>query len=232
MRERGSWAVLDGMRHALSGQVSESEFGTAAGEDVAKVLDRVSREKVLQSLLRMTLILENMEKALDSVRDFVSAAAVTDRPGNGSGLPDAAANAEVVGIHHFAVDLDFLAFDANVRDPVLAATIGATGNVELELPLEVREALLEFLGEPSGKGFGFGQSEFAEFGAGAGNCSTGEGRGFDRKAASGKLFYHSPDMGFGNVDDEEVLCGGIANASVGIGLGKIASEAELRGNDA
>ena len=43
---------------------------------------------------------------------------------------DGSADAEVEGVDHLAVLLDLLAFEADVGDPVLAAGVGAAGDVE------------------------------------------------------------------------------------------------------
>ena len=64
-------------------------------------------------------------------------------------VADSAADAEVVGVDELAVVLDLLAFDADVGDPVLAAAVGAAGDVELELLVEAGQALFELLDEPA-----------------------------------------------------------------------------------
>src|SRR6202040_3091121 len=99
-----------------------------------------------------------------------------------------AAYAEVVGVAHFSVLLlDFFAFDADVGDPVLAAGIGAAGDMELDVFLIAGETFFELLGEPAGVGLGFGESELTEFGAGAGDGAANEGIGFDGEAVGGEL---------------------------------------------
>ena len=65
--------------------------------------------------------------------------------------------------------LDLLAFEANVGDPMLAATVGASGDVELELLIESGKPLLHLLHEPAAEALGFRDGEFAELGSGAGD---------------------------------------------------------------
>ena len=101
-------------------------------------------------------------------------------------LADAAAHAEIVGVDHSAVLLDFFAFDADVGDPVLAATVGASGDVQFELLFEAGEAVFEFRGEPAGEAFGFGEGEFAEFRAGAGDRAAREGGGLNGQTGGGE----------------------------------------------
>src|SRR6266436_4894346 len=114
----------------------------------------------------MAMRVEVGEQARDGVGDFVGGATIAYGAGDGGELAYAAAYAEVVGVDHFAVLLDFFAFDADVGDPVLTAGVGATGDVELDVFLIAGETLFELFGEPAGVGLGFGESEFAEFGAG------------------------------------------------------------------
>ena len=130
------------------------------------------------------------------------------------------------------VGLDFLALDADVGDPVLAAGIGAAGDVETELFLIVGEAVFEFLGKPAGKRFGFGEREFAEFGAGAGNGAANESRRFNGKASGVEFGNDGGNVDFGNVDEEEILHEGVADVAIAIALGEIGGKVELRGSDA
>ena len=106
----------------------------------------------------MAMRVEMGEETRDGVGDFVGGAAVAYGAGDGGELAYAAAYAEIVGVDHFSFVLDFLAFDADVGDPVLAAGVGAAGDVELDVFLIAGETFLELFGEPAGVGFGFGES--------------------------------------------------------------------------
>jgi hypothetical protein len=147
-------------------------------------------------------------------------------------LADTAAYAEIVGVDHFAIGFDFLAFDADISDPVLAAGIGAAGDVEAKLILIVGETIFELLGEPAGEGLGFGESELAEFGAGASDGAANEGRRFDRERGVGQFADHRGDVSFGNVDEKKILHRGVADVAIPIQLGEIGGEGELRGSNA
>ena len=107
-------------------------------------------------------------------RERAAGAAIADRASDCSVLADRAAKAEVEGIRKLAVVLYFFAFDADVGDPMLAATVGATGDVELELLIEGGEALIEFVDEPAGESLGFRDGQLAELRAGAGDCAAPE----------------------------------------------------------
>src|SRR5580704_540236 len=172
------------------------------------------------------------EQARDGVGDFFGGAAVANGAGDGGELAYAAAYAEIVGVDHFAFVLDFLAFDADVGDPVLATGVGAAGDVELDVFLVAGEAVFELLGEPTGVGFGFGESEFAEFGARASDGAAHEGVGLDGEAVGGEFLDYGSDAGFGNVDEEKILHERGAEVAIAVMLGKIGGYADLRRSDA
>ena len=146
-----------------------------AGEDGAQVVRGVAGQEILQRLGAAALLMEVGQEARDGAGDIGRGATIANGAGDGSNLADAAADAEVVGVHHFAVDFNFFAFEADVGDPVLAARVGAAGDVQLDVFLVAGEALVELFGEPARVRFGFGEREFAEFGAGAGDRAANEG---------------------------------------------------------
>ena len=106
----------------------------------------LASQEFLQRLGLMSIGVEVREEAGDGVGDFVGGAAIADWAGDGGELAYASADAEVVGVDHFAVLLDLLAFDADVGDPVLAAGVGAAGDVELDVFLIAGETFFELLG--------------------------------------------------------------------------------------
>src|SRR5580698_7039332 len=122
------------------------------------------------------------EQALDGFGDERCGASIADGARNGGVLADGSAEAEVISVGELAFVLDLFAFYADVGDPVLAAAVGAAGDVELELLVEAGEALLELVDEPAGEAFGFSDGELAEFGAGAGDGAAPEVRTLDLQA--------------------------------------------------
>ena len=122
------------------------------------------------------------QQALDGFRHQRRGAAIADRARDGSVLADRSAEAEVEGVGELALVLDLLAFDADVGDPVLAAAIGAAGDVQAELLVELRQALFEFVDEPAGEALGLSDGQLAELGAGAGDGAAPEGGALDVEA--------------------------------------------------
>ena len=114
------------------------------------------------------------QQALDGFGHERRGAAIADRARDGGVLADRSAEAEVVGVGQLALVLDLLAFEADVGDPVLAAAVGAAGDVELELLVELGQALFELVDEPAGEALGLGDGELAELGAGAGDGAAPE----------------------------------------------------------
>src|SRR5277367_1348490 len=93
-------------------------------------------KELAEIFFRSAIFVELVEKTLDRAGHIRGGAAVTYRPGDSGEFAYASAHAEIVGVDHLAFDLDFLAFQADIGDPVLTATVGAAGDVDAELLLE------------------------------------------------------------------------------------------------
>ncbi len=116
-----------------------------------------------------------VQQALDGGGNIDGGGAVAELTRGAGILADGASNAEEEGIDQLAVLLDLLAFEADVGDPVLAAGVGAAGNVEPDLLIEAGKALFEFGDEPLVEALGLGDGQLAELGSGAGDGSAPEG---------------------------------------------------------
>jgi len=184
------------------GEVADGDESWSARQDGAKNVVGVAGEEMLQSLAGVPIGFERVEKSRDGVGNFIGAAPKANGTRDGSDVANTAANAEIVGFDQFAIDLDFLALDADVGDPVLAATIGAAGDVQFELMLEIGMSMFESFGEPAGEALGFGESEFAKFRAGAGYGTANESGTRDGESASGELGVDSGDARLGDIDEE------------------------------
>jgi hypothetical protein len=214
------------------GEVADGNENGAARQDGAKNIVGVARQEMLEIFAGVAIGLERVQKAWDGVGNFIGAAPETNGTRYGSDVADAATNAEIVGIDKFAIDLDFLAFDANVGDPVLTATIGAAGDMQLELMLKVGIAFFESFGDPPSEVLGFRESELAKFGTGAGHRAANESGTCDRESASGELRNDGGNVSLGNVDEEKVLHRSGADVAVGVTFGQVGGKAKLRGSDA
>src|SRR5580700_6926603 len=92
-----------------------------------QLLIAVSRKEPSQILSWQPFIQIAPQQALDRVRNLTSWAAITNGPSHRLVQPDCSAHTKVVGVHHAISNFDLLALDANVRNPMLAATIRASG---------------------------------------------------------------------------------------------------------
>src|SRR5580704_5770826 len=145
------------------------------------------RQEKPQVFICFSALVETGEQPLDSIGNIRGGAAIANRPGDRCSLAEASADTEVVGVYHPAIYFDFFPFNADVGDPVLAATIRATSDVEPQLFLKIGKPLFEFLREPSRKDFCFRQCKLAKFRSRAGHRSACEHRGLDRQASNFKL---------------------------------------------
>src|SRR5580704_11833867 len=152
-------------------------------------------------LALLAAVFETGKQPLDGVRNIRRGAAIAYGPRYRGEMANAPADAEVICVHHAAIHFDFLAFDADIGDPMLAATIRAAGNVEAQLFLKIGEALFEFLREPSSKALGFRQRELAKFRACASHGSASEDRGLHRQGSNFKLMGDRGRIALRHVDD-------------------------------
>src|SRR5579872_4806889 len=190
------------------------------------------RKEAAQIFTRLATLVESGKQALDSVRNLGSGAAISNRPSDRGELTDTSANAEVVGVDHAAIHFDFFALDADIGDPMLSTTVGAAGDIEPQMFLEIGEALFELLRKPTGEALGFGQRELAKFRTRAGHGSTREDRGLHREGSNTKFVRHRGRVALWNVDDQQVLHGCGSNVSVGVAIGQIRGGAQLLWSDA
>src|SRR6185295_18794219 len=145
---------------------------------------------------------------------------------------DAAADAEVVRVDDRAVDLDLLALDAEVGDPVLAAAVRAARDVDPELLIEARQTLLERLHELAREALRLGERELAELRAGARDGATPERRGVEREAGRLELAPELLGTLAANIRDQEILHAGGPDRAGAVALGQIGDDPQLVGREA
>src|SRR6267378_6805087 len=221
--------AFDSQRHSAGRGVAFDWSDKFSGQPSANLLVRVAREKAAQIFAGRALPVEFAQQPLDGVRHFGRRAPITYRPRNRRKLPHAAPNAEVIRVHHPSIDLQLLAFDADVRDPMLPATIRASSDVQLELLLEPRQALIELFRKPAREALCFCQRQLAKFRTGAGNGAARKRRGAHRQAHRGQLACNPHRMLVRNIHDQQVLHDRVAEMSVCVAVGKIRCSAQLLG---
>src|SRR5678815_2311951 len=137
-------------------------------QKIAQLGVGVALKEMAQIFSRNAILAELQQQPLDRSGNFKRGAAIADGARDGGECSERTSDAEVVGVDRLAVDLELLAFDPEVGNPVLAATVGAPGHVKFEVLIEAGQSLIEFFDQPARKTFRFGDRELAELGAGAG----------------------------------------------------------------
>src|SRR3954453_11983313 len=164
-----------------------------AAEEAPEVLTGLALGEVLR------------EQALDGIRNVGCRAAISNRPRRGLIQAERATDAKIVSIDEAIADLNLLAFNTDVGDPVLTATVGATGHVQLQVLIESRQAIFELFYQPTRESFGLGDGEFAEFRAAAGNRATSKARATDAKPNRIEFLRQRLGVDRGNIHYEQVL---------------------------
>src|SRR5438067_935110 len=180
-----------------------------AGKEAPEVLAGLTLGKIMS------------EQALDRVWNFCGQAAISGGAGRRLMQAERAAYAEVVGVEQAVVHLDFFALNPEVGDPVLAATIGASRDVQLEVLVESGKALIQLLDQPSRERLRFGDGELAELGAAARDCSSREGRTADLQSDVIQLFCKRLGIERRDVHHQHVLHVGRAEFAAGKTLSQI-----------
>src|SRR5665213_2116905 len=181
-----------------------------AVEQGAKGIVVVAREVGAKVFFGLATGEVGLKQALDSIGNVFGSGTVAQRARSAGVFADGSADAEVEGVYELAILLDLLAFKSNIGYPVLAATVGAAGNVQLDLLVEAGETVFHLADQPLRKAFGFGNGELAELGAGAGDGAAPEGRDVDLEAERVQLDHERGGFLVGHVDDQDVLHDGRA----------------------
>src|SRR5579863_1426626 len=176
-RNMGNRLVTDssrGLRQILR-QITSHCRNHFPGKKLAELCVAVAREEAPQILSGFALVEILVEQALQRIRNFGRGAAVAHGPRRCLMQSQCAPYAKIVGIDQAVVDFDLLALDADVGNPVLAATVGTARHMQLQVLIEARQTLLQFLYQPTRETLGFGDGKLAELGAAAGNRSPRKG---------------------------------------------------------
>jgi hypothetical protein len=114
------------------------------------------------------------KQPFDGFRHQRRRAAVPDWPRNRCVLAYGPAETEVIRVRQLPLVLDLLAFDANVRNPVLSAAIGTAGHMQAKLLVKLGQPLFKFADKPAREALGLGNRQLAELCACARDCAAKE----------------------------------------------------------
>src|SRR5437763_10404485 len=229
-RHTGKWATsaIDPVRRAPGRLVARDRLDELAGEEPAQVVIGVARGEMPEGLARQTVGQEGAQQPLDCREDVRRGQAEPDRAGDRLVEADGAADAEVVGVHERAVHLDLLPLDAEVGDPVLAAAVGAAGDVDPEVLLEAGQSRLERLDQAPRKALRLRERQLAELRARAGDRAATEGRGVEAQARRLESAAQGRSVLAPHVGDQEVLHARRPEFARAVAVGEVGGRAHLR----
>src|ERR1700675_4071818 len=119
-------------------QIAGDRFHRFARQKLPQLRVRVPRKELTQVLVGLTCGEILPEQSLDRIRNLRRKAAISHGPRGRLMQTERSAQAEVIGIDDAAVDFHLLAINANVGNPMLSATVRASGNVQLQVLIETR----------------------------------------------------------------------------------------------
>src|SRR5260221_4375358 len=175
------------------------------GEVSADLLVRLPAEKLAQRLVSDAISFESPQQTLDRRWHFAGRAAITDRPRDRCMAAESATDAEVIRVDKLVTGAHLLAFDADVRDPMLPAAVRAAGDVDFELLAVLGEPMIELLNEPAREALRLSDGQLAELRAGAGDSAAEERRGLRPQTSIVQLPRNRLGVLRGHVRNEQVL---------------------------
>ena len=116
------------------------------------------------------------EQSLDRIRNLSRRAAISHGPRRCLMQTERSAKAEVIGINKAAVDFNLLAINANIGNPVLSATVRASGNVQFQVLIEAWQTLFQFFHQPAREALRLRDRQLAELRAAARDGAAPERR--------------------------------------------------------
>src|ERR1700686_2048751 len=162
-------------------------------------------EEPAQVFARFALCQVLAQQTLERIRNLSRGAAISDWARRGLMETERSTHAEVVGIHHAVLNFDFFTLNPDVSDPMLAATVRASSNVQLQMLIEAGQTFFQFFHQPAGETLGFGDGQLAEFRSAARHRAAPEGGTADFQPDCIELFRQSVRVEGGYVHDEQVL---------------------------
>src|SRR2546425_7889418 len=193
------------MRHTPRRSIPGDGGQKSASQALAQFLVAVAAEEFPQILSGQSLLKIALQKTLNRVRNFTRQTPVADWTSNRLMQTDCAAHAEVVSVLQPSIDFDLLAFNPNICDPVLSATVRATGDVELQVLFKTRQAFFELFYQPTSKTLRLGNGQLAEFRPAAGDCATPKWRGPHSKTDSFQSLCQLLHIAIGDIHVEQIL---------------------------
>ena len=167
------------MHFALRLEFSNLGAGSSAAEQAFQLFIRCASKIPAQCFIVLPLVEIAAQQPLHGLGNLSCEATIGQWTRDAGMSADSAADGEQVGIDQPAIGLDLFAFETDVRYPVLAAAVGAAGNMQPQWLIELRQPGFHLIDNPARKTLGLGNCQLAELGPGAGDCAFPEYRTFN-----------------------------------------------------
>src|SRR6185312_6806262 len=196
------------VRHAARRQVTLNGDDFLACQERAQCRVSMPSKKLSQILSAFTPIHVCAQKALNGVGRLLRATAVSNGTAKAGKGAHTAAQAEVIGVLKMTIYFDLFAFQSDIRNAMLPATVWASGNVQFELLIKSGQTVFQFFHQPSGKCFCLSDGQLAKLGSGAGHGAAPESRCAHFKLDCFEFCQDFMNVFTGYVDDHQVLRAG------------------------
>ena len=144
------------MRYPAGRGITQHGRQVLSGKKTPKCCFRMPREKLAQVLYTMAIFKIAAQQALDGIWHFARRATITHGTAKARVLSHGAAQTEIVSVLNSTVDLELFAFEPDIGDAVLAATVRAARDMQLQVLVKFGKALLQLFHQHASFGGGAG----------------------------------------------------------------------------
>ena len=123
------------MGHSPGRRIAENRRDKFAGKEPAQLHIIVSSKELSEIFIGTSLVEIMAKQPLNGIGHLGRQAAIPNWTRNRLMETDRAADAEVISVFHAVAHFDLLAFDSDVGDPMLAAAIRASSDMQLKVLL-------------------------------------------------------------------------------------------------
>src|SRR5271167_1446302 len=120
-------------RHTSLRQIASNRLDEFSGQKIPQLRVAVTSEKMPKILARRAIGEIRSQQPFDGLGNLGRGATKPHSPRDFLIEPERSTQAEVIGVHHVSADLDLLAFDSDVGDPVLSAAVRTTRHMQFQM---------------------------------------------------------------------------------------------------
>src|SRR5438309_3979693 len=212
-------------------QIPGYRFHRFARQKFPQLRVRMPRKELTQVLVGLAHGEILPEQSLDRIRNLSRRAAISHGPRGCLMQTERSAKAEVIGINKATVDFNLLAINANIGNPVLSATVRASGNVQFQVLIEAWQTLFQFFHQPAREALRLRDRQLAELRAAARDGAAPERRAANPQSNRVQFLSQIFSIKPGHVHNEQVLHVGCAQFAGREAIGQIGGSVHLLSGD-